>query len=59
MSKLPSGVRQAVLERYLRAARRAGFDNVAVEIRPDGTVIIAQSPTSNSGNDSDWDKAFD
>ena len=38
--------RQAEVERLLRAARRQGFENPAVEKRPDGAlVLLTHAPT--------------
>jgi hypothetical protein len=41
----PALITQADLARAIRAAKQAGAD--AVEIRPDGTIVIAVGPSSS------------
>ena len=59
MSNSKATLRQAELERYLRAAIRAGIESPRVEIKPDGTVIMTPTTVLKNEGDNDWDKAFD
>jgi hypothetical protein len=43
MSRRPAKVTQADVARAIRAAKQAGASDVT--IRPDGTIVVALSPT--------------
>ena len=51
MSNTPT---QAIIERCIRAAQRAGLPVSGYELRPDGSIrILTQSAGANPANDAD------
>lgn len=51
MSNAPT---QAVIERCIRAAQRAGLPVSGYELRPDGSIrILTSSTATNAANDTD------
>ena len=52
-----SRVRQADLDRALKAARRAGMGRV--EIEPSGKIIIIADEASSAIPVNEWDEVFD
>lgn len=55
MPRRPAKVTQADIARSVRAAKQAGAG--AVEVRPDGTIVISISPPTVASVDVEHDEA--
>lgn len=53
-------IKQADIDRTMKAAKRAGFASVRVRFRPDGEVVITanEAPSPEGPTDNPWDEVL-
>jgi hypothetical protein len=56
MTRAPATFRQSDITKAIRAARKAGVENVRVEIAKDGRIVIVTAEAEPQKSENEWDR---